>query len=104
MGEQQAADSSSDDEEEAPPVKIKMATVRESVDNLLKFIDSTDNLAYKGYYPHLRSLQELIIKDQYKSLTQASICDFFKPPASTSDAPPSPPPSPTPSTSFAGFE
>ena len=45
MGEQQAADSSSDDEEEAPPVKIKMATIRESVDNLLKFINNTDNLA-----------------------------------------------------------
>ena len=98
-------------------VRPKMAEVRDS-------IDVTSNREIQGNYHHLRTLRELIIREQYQSRKQLKLDSIFKPIAHESNpgSPPTPPPfspntveaaplpvSPLPSTStaleeFIGFQ
>ena len=95
-----------------------MADVRDGIDLLLRYVNTRSYREAKAYYNHLRSLREIIIREQYQALSQTRLDKFLKPavkPAEASAPPSSPPPSsppsssqppasPTPSTSFAGFE
>ena len=89
--------SSSESEEEEVVPRPTMAHVRESIDTLPQYINGIKNKQIKGYYYHLRTLRELIIRDQYTNLMQIRLDKFIKP-ASQPDSPPpsSRPPSPTP--------
>ena len=93
-----------------------MAHVRESIDTHLQFVDGVDDKQIQGYYYHLRTLRELIIRHQYKGLEQIRLNKFFTPASSSQpgSAPPSsqppvsptaaPPLSPQPSTSAASAD
>lgn len=102
--------SDNDDEEEMPPPKKeKLSKVREWIDNLISFVDATENRGIQMHYEHLRILREEIIREQYRGGKQLKIDRFFKPvTAPTSSAPPasSPPASPSSSdaATFEGFE
>ena len=113
--EEAKEESSSESEDEVVP-RPKMAHVRESTDTLLQFVDCVDDKQIQGYYHHLRTLRELIIRHQYKGLKQIRLGKFIKPvPTSQPDSPPpssqppssptnAPPLSPQPSTSAASAD
>ena len=118
VNESDSSSNSSESEEEVL-AQPEMAEVRDSIDNLLKYVDVTYNREIQGYYHHLRTLQELIIREQYQSGKQLKLNSFFRPVANKSDpdSPPTPPPlspttdgaapqpvSPLPSTSTASEE
>ncbi|KAG7159808.1 Tigger transposable element-derived protein 7-like 58, partial [Homarus americanus] len=51
----------------------------ESLDNVLTYIDSTSNPQIHHYYEHLRTLRELIIREQYNAWKQLKLDSSFKP-------------------------
>jgi len=110
---------SCEDEEEVVP-KPKMSSVRESLDVLINYVDVCDNSTIQCYYEHLRTLRELVIREQYQRRKQLKLDTFFKhkspEPQHSEPQPPEPQSSePQPSTSntsvattsasdFLGFE
>ena len=76
-------DESNSELEEEVIARPKMAHVRESIDTLLNFVDVAKDKQIQGYYHHLRTLRELIIRHQYKGLKQIRLDKFFTPPSSS---------------------
>ncbi|KAK4310937.1 hypothetical protein Pmani_005325 [Petrolisthes manimaculis] len=74
----QSDDSRSSDEEKEVAIKPKMSLVRESIDILLNYVDLCDNYNIQGYYEHLRTLRELVIREQHKRGKQTKLDTFFK--------------------------
>ena len=111
-------DENNSESEEEVVTRSKMAHVCESIDTLLNFVDVAEDKQIQGYYHHLRTLRELIIRYQYKVLKQIRLDKFFTPPSSSlpeSESPPpssqppvsptaTPPSSPQPSTSAASAD
>lgn len=78
-----------DEEEDEPlPAKPKLSLVRDSLDTIISYIDLSSDSDVQLYYPHLRALQEVIIKKQHQRGRQTKLDAFFKPvrpsPATTS--------------------
>ena len=97
--EEPVEDDSNSESKEEVVTRPKMAHVRESIDTLLQFVDGVEDKQIQGYYHHLRTLRELIIRHQYKELKQIHLDIFFMPASASQpdSAPPSsqPPVSPT---------
>ncbi|KAK4308671.1 hypothetical protein Pmani_019642 [Petrolisthes manimaculis] len=74
----QSNDSRSSDEKKEVAIKPKMSLVRESIDILLNYVDLCDNYNIQGYYEHLRTLRELVIREQHKRGKQTKLDAFFK--------------------------
>ena len=96
-----------DDEGKGSDVQIpKLSVVRGALDTIITYIDLTADEESNQYYPHLRSLRDMIIRRQHRQGKQLKINDFFKPvvTATESDSPQAStsfqsPDSPQPSTS-----
>ncbi|KAG7176150.1 Tigger transposable element-derived protein 7-like 71 [Homarus americanus] len=104
-----------DEEDDEPlPKKPKLSVIRESIDNVILYIElsaETDDVQH--YYQHIRAFRELIIQKQHQQGKQLKLDSFFKPvhpnpaaavkPADDIDDPPAAdsghPQSPQPSTS-----
>ena len=105
----QAGESSSSDSEDEVVVRPIMSQVRDCIDTLIQNGDETNDRDIQGFYEHLRTLRELIIRQRYQRGKQLKLDSFFKSkPASTVsqpirlDSPPlAPSLSPKPSTNSA---
>ena len=84
-------DESNSESEEEVITRPKMAHVRESFDVLLNFVYVAEDEQIQGYYHHLRTLRELIIRHQYKGLKQIRLDKFFTSPSSSLSESESPP-------------
>ncbi|KAG7154717.1 Tigger transposable element-derived protein 7-like 9 [Homarus americanus] len=97
-------DSEDEEDEEPLPKKPKLSVIRESLDNVISYIElsaETDDIQH--YYQHIRALRELIIQRQHHQGKQLKLDSFFKPvrpnpaaavePAADSGHPQSPQPS-----------
>lgn len=94
-------ESSSEGEEEVvAPVRPKMSDVREALDTLITFVDLDSNPEVQAYYEHLRTLREVIIRQQYQRGKQLKLDQYLKRKTPEPDSPDSPqPPSPQSNTS-----
>ncbi|KAF2353176.1 DDE superfamily endonuclease domain [Trinorchestia longiramus] len=73
-------DSSDEGEDDEPlPTKPKLSVVRESLDNLISYIDLSPESEIQQYYPHFRTFREIIIHKQHQSGKQLKLNSFFKP-------------------------
>ena len=69
----------------------KLSQVRDSIDTLIQYVDETNDRDIQGFYEHLHTLREPIIRQQHQSGEQLKLDSFFKPkPASTVSQPISP--------------
>ncbi|KAG7167541.1 uncharacterized protein LOC121868385 [Homarus americanus] len=75
-------DNTKSSDEDELPVKIprvKLSVVRESLDTILTYIDSTSSPQIQDYYEHLRTLRELIIREQHNAWEQLKMDSSVKP-------------------------
>ncbi|KAG7177538.1 Tigger transposable element-derived protein 7-like 7 [Homarus americanus] len=73
-------DSEDEEDEEPLPKKPKLSVIRESLDNVISYIElsaETDDIQH--YYQHIRALRELIIQRQHHQGKQPKLDSFFKP-------------------------
>ncbi|KAK4328333.1 hypothetical protein Pmani_001254 [Petrolisthes manimaculis] len=89
-----AGEGSSSDKVEEVAIKPKLSRVRESLDVLINYVDLCDSSNIQGYYEHLRTLRELVIREQYQRVKQSKLDTFFK--RKTPEAPHSEPQTPEP--------
>ncbi|KAG7155600.1 putative Jerky protein-like 46 [Homarus americanus] len=108
-----SSDSKDEEDEEPMPKKPKLSVVRESIDNVISYIELSAETYVQHYNQHIRAFRELIIQKQHHQGKQLKLGSFFKPvrpnpaaavePADDIDDPPAAdsghPQSPWPSTS-----
>ena len=68
-----------EEEEINPGDKVKLSDVRRSADDILLWLDQSQDPEAQKYYCHLRELRALVIREQHASPKQFRIHDFFKP-------------------------
>ena len=59
-------------------VRQQMSQVRDYIDTLIQYVDGTNDLDIQGFYEHLRTIRELIIRQQYQRGRQLMLDSFFK--------------------------
>jgi predicted DNA-binding protein YlxM (UPF0122 family) len=70
----------SDEEIRQTPVKIpKLSLILESLDNIISYIDMSNEPGVQPYYEHFCTFREIIIKKQYGQGTEVSLNSFFRP-------------------------
>jgi hypothetical protein len=85
----------SDEEIRQTSVKIpKLSLILESLDNIISYIDMSNEPGVQPYYEHFCTFREIILRKQYGQGTQLTLNSFFRPALSFV-----PPPKLQPSTS-----
>ena len=63
---------------------IKLSTIRNCCDNILAYIDHSEDLAVQDYYEQFRNFRKTIILRQQRNASQMNVHNFFRPGSATS--------------------
>jgi hypothetical protein len=73
------------DELQGSTIKKKLLSfARDSTDAVINYVDSSTNKKLQEYYEHLRTMTEILIKEQQQRSVQTKLDTFFKPALSCS--------------------
>ena len=70
----QSGESCCSDLEDEVVVRQRMSQVRDSIDTLIQYVDATNYRDIQGFYEHIRTLRELVIRQQYQHSNQYLLC------------------------------
>ena len=68
---------SGSDSEDKVVVRQKMSQVPDCINTLIQYVDVTNYRDIQGFYEHLHTLRELIIRQQYQRGKQLKLDSFF---------------------------
>jgi chlorite dismutase len=77
-----AMEEESDYEADVQESKIKkklLSSTRDGTDAVINYVDSSTNKKLQEYYEHLRTVREILIKEQQHRSVQTKLDSFFKP-------------------------
>jgi hypothetical protein len=70
---------SDNDLQESTFKKKLLSSTRGSSDAVINYVDSSTNQNLQEYYEHLRTVREILIKEQQQRSVQTKLDSFFKP-------------------------
>jgi hypothetical protein len=68
-----------DELQESTIKKKLLSTTKDGNDAVINYVDSSTNKKLHEYYEHLRTMREILIKEQQQRSVQTKFDSFFKP-------------------------
>jgi hypothetical protein len=59
-------------------MKKLLSSARDGTDAVINYVDSSTNQKLQEYYEHLRTVREVLIKEQQQRSVQKKLDSFFK--------------------------
>jgi hypothetical protein len=59
--------------------KKRFSPARDGIVAVINYVDSSTNKKFQEYYEHLRTVREILIKEQQQRSVQTKLDSFFKP-------------------------
>jgi len=66
------------DNELDEPWEELLSSIRDSIDAVINYVGSSTNQKLQAYYKHLRTVREILIKEQEQRSVQTKLESFFK--------------------------
>jgi hypothetical protein len=60
-------------------IKKRHSSSKDGTDAAINYVDSSANKKFQGYYEHLRTVREILIKEQQQRCVQTKLDSFLKP-------------------------
>jgi hypothetical protein len=76
---EQESDNELDELQESTIKKKLLSSARDGIDAVINYVDSSTNKKLREYYEHLRTVREILIKEQQQRSVQTKLDSFFKP-------------------------
>jgi hypothetical protein len=68
-----------DERQEFTIKKKLLSSTRDGIDAVINYMDSSTNQKLQEYYEHLRTVREILIKEQQQRFVRTEVDSFFKP-------------------------